>query len=409
MGDDYVLSSESVGPGHPDKMCDVISDSILDACLKEDPNSRVACETLVKTLNAKETKKGKGGVVLAGEITTLAKPDYERIAREAIRKIGYSDASWGIDPDKCNVHVWLSTQSPDIAQGVDTAEQKEQGAGDQGIMWGFATRETKQLMPLSAYLAHRLVERLDECRRESYDSYGKKGKNGESVQPHSYFRPDTKSQVAVRYEDGKIAGLDNVVVALSHSPEVDMETLRADVLKDVIKPVCGKYLTPDTKFFINGTGRFEFCGPYADAGLTGRKIIVDTYAGIGRHGGGAFSGKDPSKVDRSAAYAARYIAKNIVAAGFSDECEVQLGYCIGIAEPTSLLVRAKGMTKAQNKKLAKAVRAVFSPKPADIIAHFGLKNPNGWCYAETAAFGHFGREQFPWEKTDLAEKLKKAY
>lgn len=386
MAKDYVISSESVGPGHPDKMCDVISDSVLDACLKEDPNSRVACETAVKG----------NWVCLFGEITTLARPDYGQIARDAIRKIGYGHESWSINPDNCRVDIRLSTQSPDIAQGVDTAERKEQGAGDQGIMWGYAARETKELMPLSAYLAHRLVERLDELR------------NGGC----SYFRPDTKSQVAVRYKNGKIAGLDNVVIALSHSPEITEATmgrLREDVLKNAIQPICGNYLMPETQFFINGTGKFEFCGPYADAGLTGRKIIVDTYGGIGRHGGGAFSGKDPSKVDRSGAYMARYVAKNIVAAGITDECEVQLGYCIGIAEPTSVLVRAKGLSEKGEERLAKAVRKVFPLKPADIISHLGLKNPEGWSYANTAAFGHFGRRQFPWEQTYMAKELLKAY
>ncbi|MFH1065801.1 MAG: methionine adenosyltransferase [Nanoarchaeota archaeon] len=383
MAKDYVISSESVGPGHPDKMCDVISDSVLDACLKEDPNSRVACETAVKG----------NWVCLFGEITTLARPDYEQIARDAIRKIGYGHESWSINPDNCRVDIRLSTQSPDIAQGVNTCEKKEQGAGDQGIMWGYATNETKELMPLSAYLAHRLVERLDECRESGY---------------YSYFRPDTKSQVAVRYKNGKIAGLDNVVIALSHSPEIteaNMGKLRDDVKTYVIKLVCGDYLTKDTTFFINGTGKFELCGPYADAGLTGRKIIVDTYGGIGRHGGGAFSGKDPSKVDRSAAYMTRYVAKNIVAAGLADKCEVQLSYSIGVAEPVSVLVETFGTGKIPEEKISELVRKHFLLKPAQIIEHLNLLRP---IYKKTAAYGHFGRNDpdFTWEKTDKAGALK---
>ncbi|MFH1065556.1 MAG: methionine adenosyltransferase, partial [Nanoarchaeota archaeon] len=374
---------ESVGKGHPDKVCDVVSDSILDACLQQDPDSRVACETLAKG----------NFLVVAGEITTKAKVDYEQVARKAVCGIGYTDEKWGINGNNCEVLVKLTTQSPDIAQGVDSDEKKEQGAGDQGIMWGYATNETKELMPLSIVLAHKLVEKLDNCRIGSL----------------KYLRPDCKSQVAVEYENGKPSCIKNVVVAASHNPDVEMETLRADIKDSVIKPVCGEWLSSETEYFINGTGRFELCGPFADAGLTGRKIIVDTYGGIGRHGGGAFSGKDPSKVDRSGAYMARYVAKNIVAAGITDECEVQLGYCIGIAEPTSVLVRAKGLTEKQEQGLAKTVSKVFPLKPADIISHLGLRNPEGWCYAETAAFGHFGREQFPWENTDLVKALKKAY
>lgn len=383
MAKKYVLSSESVGKGHPDKVCDVVSDSILDACLRQDPESRVACETLAKG----------NFLVVAGEITTKAKVDYEKVARKAVCSIGYTDEKWGINGNNCEVLVKLTTQSPDIAQGVDSDEKKEQGAGDQGIMWGYATNETKELMPLSIVLAHRLVEKLDKCRTGSL----------------TYLRPDCKSQVAVEYADGKPSRIKNVVVAASHNPDVEMEKLRADIKENVVKPVCGSWLKPDTDYFINGTGRFELCGPFADAGLTGRKIIVDTYGGIGRHGGGAFSGKDPSKVDRSAAYLARYIAKNIVAAGLASQCEVQLGYCIGIAEPTSVRVIAPELSEEQEQKLEAAVRKVFPLKPAAIIKHFDLKHPKGWSYSETAAFGHFGRASFPWEKTDKAEELKQAF
>ncbi|HII16207.1 MAG TPA: methionine adenosyltransferase [Nanoarchaeota archaeon] len=382
MADRVVISSESVGKGHPDKLCDFVSDSILDACLSQDPESRVGCETMAKG----------NFIVVAGEITTKAKVDYEKTVRKAVKDIGYTDEKWGINGNNCEVLVKLTTQSPDIAQGVDSDATKEQGAGDQGIMWGYATNETKEFMPVSIVLAHKLVEKLDECRKTALP----------------YLRPDCKSQVAVEYENGKPAGIVNVVVAASHNPDVDMEKLRADVKEKVIKPICGKWLKPGTEYFINGTGRFELCGPYADAGLTGRKIIVDTYGGVGRHGGGAFSGKDPSKVDRSAAYMARYIAKNIVAAGIASECEVQLGYCIGIAEPTSVRVNAHGLTAEKERRVEAAVRKVFPLKPAAIIKHFDLKHPKGWSYSQTAAFGHFGRDIFPWEKTDKAEELKKA-
>ncbi|MDI6738574.1 MAG: methionine adenosyltransferase [Nanoarchaeota archaeon] len=382
MAEKVVISSESVGKGHPDKLCDFVSDSILDAVLKKDPEARVACETLAKG----------NFIVVAGEITTKAKINYERVVRRAVKEVGYIDEKWGINADTCEVLVKLTTQSQDIAQGVDSGEKKEQGAGDQGIMWGYATNETKELMPLSAILSHKIVEKLDECRKTSLP----------------YLRPDCKSQVAVEYENRKPVALKNVVVAASHNPEVEMEKLRKDVAEQIIKPVCGNWLKKDTTFFINGTGRFEFCGPFADAGLTGRKIIVDTYGGVGRHGGGAFSGKDPSKVDRSAAYLARYIAKNIVAAGIVAECEVQLGYCIGIAEPTSVRVIANGLSAEKERKLEAGVRQVFPLKPAAIIKHFDLKHPKGWSYSQTSAFGHFGRDTFPWEKTDKAEELKKA-
>lgn len=386
MNGSYIISSESVGKGHPDKLCDVVSDSILDACLANDPESRVACETAVKG----------NFVLLAGEITTSEGLNYEEIARNAIRGVGYTDENWGINADTCEVLVKLVGQSPDISQGVTATEKREQGAGDQGIMWGYATDETSSLMPLSISLAHQLVQKVDECRVSG-------------LMP--YLRPDCKSQVAVQYVKGKAKSLKNVVIAASHNADVDMKVLRNDIIKNVIRPVCDVWLTKDTEFLVNGTGRFEYCGPYADAGLTGRKIIVDTYGGVGRHGGGAFSGKDPSKVDRSAAYMARYIAKNIVAAGFAPQCEVQLGYCIGIPEPTSVLISAAGINQAGQEKLETIVRNMFPLRPAGIIEHFDLKHKksNGWNYSQTAFGGHFGRDVFPWEKTDMVKKLKRAY
>lgn len=381
-----LFSSESVTEGHPDKVCDKISDAVLDAHLKADPESRVACETLVKT----------GAVVLAGEITSKANVDYQNVVRSALKEIGY-DLSTGFDYDTIAVINMLSKQSPDISQGVTVGKgdfnKEEQGAGDQGLMFGYATNETPELMPLPILLAQKLTRRLTDVRK--------------NVASHNvnWLRPDGKSQVAVVYENDKVVGLENVVLAAHHSDDVTTRELREELEHRVIRPVCGDLVTKDTKFYINATGRFVLGGPVADAGLTGRKIIVDTYGGKGRHGGGAFSGKDPSKVDRSAAYAARYIAKNIVAAGLADECEVQLAYCIGLAEPTSIRCDLKN-GNVDADKLSKAVYEIFPVKPGDIARHFGLKKPRGWSYYETAAGGHFGRDNFPWEKTDKVEGLR---
>ncbi len=379
-----LFSSESVTEGHPDKVCDKISDAVLDAHLKLDPESRVACETVVKT----------GAVILAGEITSSANVDYQEVVRKALKDIGY-DIRTGFDYNTVAVINILSKQSPDISQGVTVGQgdfnKSEQGAGDQGLMFGYACNETAEFMPLPISLAHKLTTRLTEIRKSGL---------------LDYLLPDGKSQVAVVYEDGKPLRLQNVVLAAHHTPYVSTEKLRRDLEGMVIRPVCKGLITPDTEFFINATGRFEIGGPVADAGLTGRKIIVDTYGGRGRHGGGAFSGKDPSKVDRSAAYAARYIAKNIVAAGLADECEVQLAYCIGRADPTSVSFSSLVNPKVDREDLAKAVYELFPVKPADIISHFGLKSPRGWCYNSTAAGGHFGRDCFPWEKTDKVELLK---
>lgn len=384
-----VFSSESVTEGHPDKTADKISDAILDAHLKLDPESRVACETLVKT----------GAVVLAGEITSRANVDYQEVVRNALKNIGY-DKSTGFDYETCAVINMLGKQSPDISQGVTVGQgdfnHEEQGAGDQGLMFGLAINDTPELMPLPILLAQKLTRRLTEVRKEG-------------ILP--YLKPDGKSQVAIAYDGNNVVGLENVVLAAHHSEEVSTAQLRADLEEFVITPVCGDLIMPSTKFFINATGRFVVGGPVADAGLTGRKIIVDTYGGWGRHGGGAFSGKDPSKVDRSAAYTARYIAKNIVAAGLAYECEVQLAYCIGRAEPTSIScnLNLNEYHPELTEEITKAIYEIFPVKPADIIKHFGLKNPVGWSYFETAAGGHFGREQFPWERTDKVGELKEYF
>ncbi len=376
-----ILSSESVTEGHPDKVCDKVSDSILDAYLSADPESRVACETAIKGNN----------VFLLGEITSEAgNIDPEKFAREAIKEIGYDDVEKGMDYRTANVYPNLTRQSPDIAQGVNEEEGdfKEQGAGDQGMMFGYASNETVELMPLPIILAHKLSNKLTYVRKSG-------------LMP--YLRPDGKSQVAVRYEDGGPACLENVIIAAQHDNDVSMEQLREDVMKNVINPVCHKFFSSDTECFINATGRFEIGGPEADAGLTGRKIIVDTYGGLGRHGGGAFSGKDPSKVDRSGAYVARYIAKNLVAAGFADKCEIQLAYVIGKAEPTSINVETFGTGKISEEQMAGIVRKEFPLRPEEIISHLGLKQP---IYADTAAYGHFGRQGFPWESTELADSIK---
>lgn len=369
----FLFTSESVTEGHPDKISDQISDAILDAILEQDPTSRVACETLVTT----------GLAVVAGEITTDAVVNYQKIIRETINEIGYNNAEFGYDCNTMSVLNALGTQSPDIAQGVDTG-----GAGDQGLMFGFACNETPELMPMPIQLAHNLTKKLSEVRR-----------NGELP----YLRPDGKSQVSVEYKEGKPFRVEAVVISSQHSDDVDNETLRDDIMKKVIKAVIpAELLDENTKYHINPTGRFVVGGPMGDAGVTGRKIIVDTYGGYAPHGGGAFSGKDPTKVDRSAAYMARYIAKNIVAAGLADKVTVQLAYAIGVAEPVSVLVDTHETGKVDEQQLADAVRKNFELTPKGIIETLDLRRP---IYKKTAAFGHFGRDEFSWEKTDKADAL----
>lgn len=386
-----LFTSESVTEGHPDKICDQISDAVLDALLAQDPESRVACETSTTT----------GLVVLMGEISTTARIDYQQLVRDTVREIGYTRGKYGFDCDTCAVLTALHEQSPDIAQGVNHAlearegqkdEELNQGAGDQGLMFGYACRETPELMPYPISLAHKLCRKLTELRKDK---------------TLPYLRPDGKSQVTVEYdEDGKPARLDAVVLSTQHDPEVSQEKIHADVKKYVFDAVLPQELVDEhTRFYINPTGRFVIGGPNGDAGLTGRKVIVDTYGGYARHGGGAFSGKDPSKVDRSASYAARYVAKNLVAAGLADNVEIQLSYAIGVATPTSVSVNSFGTGKLSDEELCDIVRKEFDLRPAGIIRMLDLKRP---IYRQTAAYGHFGREDLalPWEKTDRAEKLK---
>ena len=377
--DKFLFTSESVTEGHPDKIADQISDAILDACLEQDPYSRVACETLTAT----------GLVVIAGEITTKAYVDFQTLVRSVVHDIGYNDASFGFDSHTCAVISSINKQSGDIAMGVDTG-----GAGDQGMMFGYATNETDELMPTPISLAHKLARRLSEVRRSGQ---------------LAYLRPDGKSQVTVEYDaENRPVRVDAVVISTQHAEEVATETLRADILKDVIQFVIpAALLDADTKYHINPTGRFVIGGPMGDTGLTGRKIIVDTYGGMGRHGGGAFSGKDPTKVDRSAAYMARYIAKNLVAAGLADRCEVQLAYAIGVAEPVSVLVETFGTGKLANAELQALVREQFQLTPKGIMESLDLRRP---IYRKTAAYGHFGRTDgdFGWERTDKAQTLKEA-
>jgi len=372
----FLFTSESVTEGHPDKIADQISDAVLDAILAQDPTGRVACETLVTT----------GLAVIAGEITTDARVNYKQIVRDTIHEIGYNDASYGYDSNTLSVMDAVGTQSPDIAQGVDTG-----GAGDQGLMFGFACNETPELMPLPIQLAHNLTKRLSDSRR-----------SGELP----YLRPDGKSQVTIEYRDGRPFRVEAVVISTQHADDVTTEQLRADIMEKIIKTtVPADLLDNDTKFHINPTGRFVVGGPMGDAGLTGRKIIVDTYGGYAPHGGGAFSGKDPTKVDRSAAYMARYIAKNIVAAGLAEKCTVQLAYAIGVAEPVSVLVDTHGTGRVEDEKLSDIVRNNFKLTPKDIIETLDLRRP---IYRETAKFGHFGRtgNEFTWEQTDKAEALR---
>ncbi len=380
MSNNYIFTSESVTEGHQDKICDQISDAILDALVAQDPTSHVAVECFTTT----------GLVIVGGEVTTRGYVDVQKTTREVLESIGYTDPDFGIDAEHAGVLVSIHGQSPDINQGVSKKSVEEQGAGDQGLMFGYACKETPELMPLPIMLAHKLARRLSEVR-----------KNGAL----KYLRPDGKSQVAVEYVDGKPTRLHNVVIAAQHNPEITLEQLRADVLEQVIKPVCKDYIDEKTEFFINMTGRFVVGGPHGDTGLTGRKIIVDTYGGMGRHGGGCFSGKDPSKVDRSAAYMARYVAKNIVAADLADKCEVQLSYVIGRAEPTSVNVNTFGTGKVSDEKLVEAIKKTFDLRPGKIIEHLDLLKP---IYRQTAAYGHFGREGVTWEKADRVEELKKA-
>jgi len=386
MGKDFTFTSESVSEGHPDKVADQISDAMLDAILSEDPNperARVACETMVKT----------GAVIVGGEITTNAWIDLDELVRGVVKDIGYISSDVGFDGSTCAVMSLIGKQSGDIAMGVDRTAPEEQGAGDQGLMFGYATNETDVLMPAPITFAHRLVERQSQMRKSH-------------VLP--WLRPDAKSQVTLRYEDGKVTAVDAIVLSTQHDPEVDYAHLREAVMENIILPIVPQeWVHGDTKFHINPTGSFVIGGPVGDCGLTGRKIIVDTYGGAARHGGGAFSGKDPSKVDRSAAYAGRYVAKNIVAAGLAERCEIQISYAIGVAEPTSITIETFGTAKIPEDRIAALVREHFDLRPYSIIKMLDLIRP---IYRKTAAYGHFGREEpeFTWERTDKAEELRNA-
>ncbi|MBQ2817438.1 MAG: methionine adenosyltransferase [Clostridia bacterium] len=380
----WYFTSESVTEGHPDKVCDAVSDAVLDAILSQDKNARVACECAATT----------GVIMVMGEITSTAQVDFQSVVRDRIRQIGYTDSEYGFDADSCAVLVTLDKQSPDIAMGVDSAydNEKETGAGDQGMMFGFACDETEEYMPMAISLAHKLTKRLADVR-----------KSGEL----SYLRPDGKAQVTVKYHDDTPVSVDTVVVSTQHSADIDMEQLRSDILEHVIKAVIpSELMDGDTKYFINPTGRFVVGGPHGDSGLTGRKIIVDTYGGYARHGGGAFSGKDPTKVDRSAAYMARYVAKNIVAAGLAKKCELQIAYAIGVAQPVAININVNTYGTASNhsdEQLEEIVKKAFDLRPGAIIEKLGLRAP---VYSPTSAYGHFGRNEFSWEKLDSVELLK---
>lgn len=375
-----MFTSESVTEGHPDKVCDQISDAVLDDFLRQDPDSRVAVESMTTT----------GIVFVAGEVTSKGRVEVQKIVRDTIREIGYDKPDYGFDCDSCSVLAALHEQSPDISMGVTATSNKEQGAGDQGLMFGYATNETPELMPLPITMAHQLSMKLAEVRKKK---------------ELAWVRPDGKSQVSVVYEDGVPKRIDTVVVSTQHSPDIGMKQLREEIISKVIKPVCGSWIDGKTNFLVNPTGRFVIGGPPGDTGLTGRKIIADTYGGMGRHGGGAFSGKDPSKVDRSACYMARYVAKNVVAAGIADKCEVQVAYAIGVAEPISIMVETFGTGKVSGEEIEAKVRKVFDMRPAGIIKTLDLKRP---VYRKTAAYGHFGRSDpaFTWEKTDKAHLLR---
>ena len=382
MSNEFLFTSESVSEGHPDKIADQISDGVLDTVLAADPHGRVACETLVST----------GLVVISGEITTSAQVDYREVAQEVVRRIGYDDSDIGFDYKSCAVLAAINRQSPDIAQGVNEGEgiDLDQGAGDQGLMFGYATRETPSLMPLPIYYAHRIMQRQAEVRKDGR---------------LPWLRPDAKSQITVKYIGGKPAAIDTVVVSTQHSPDIGHDSLQEAVIEEIVKPVLPKELVKgEIKYFINPTGRFVVGGPHGDCGLTGRKIIVDTYGGAAHHGGGAFSGKDPSKVDRSAAYAGRYVAKNVVAAGLADRCEVQVAYAIGVARPLSLMVNTFGTGRIPDEKIVELIHVHFDLRPKAIIQTLGLLRP---IYSKTAAYGHFGRDEpeFTWEQTDKAAAL----
>ena len=381
MTDTSLFTSESVAEGHPDKMADQISDAVLDALLSQDPHARVACETLVKT----------GMVLLAGEVSTSAVVDVEAVVRGVIRDIGYTGAALGFDSEGCAVLNALGRQSPDIAMGVDETELKEQGAGDQGLMFGYATNETDVLMPAPITYSHRLMRQQAKVRKEG---------------TLPWLGPDAKSQLSFRYRDGRPEGIETVVVSTQHAEDVSLQQVREAVIEEIVKPVLPpEWLDGNTRYLINPTGRFVIGGPHGDCGLTGRKIIVDTYGGVARHGGGAFSGKDPSKVDRSATYAARHVAKNLVAAGIAERCEVQVSYAIGVAEPTSVSVETFGTGRIPEARIIELIRAHFELRPKGLIEQLDLLRP---IYRQTASFGHFGREEadFSWERTDLAEALR---